>query len=588
MMECDKAARGYILRQSKDPGQRHATLDRLTQIAAAVFDLPYAAISLTDYERQWLTSVVGLTIDSIPRHRAPCLEAAVSRIPLVIPDLTAHPVYRESPLSDAGMRFYAGVPLITLDGIGIGTLCVLGMEPRQVIPREMTILGDLGAIAMTELDQTRSLGRIDPVSGFANRAQFAEDVTEYAEAHPGMPIIASLIDIAPPEQVSTIMRVMGPAYLDQMVTDLGSIIRRNVEDGRPIYHVSPTQFAVLSPMGMSVGDYIVLCHRRLGETGETMRQQCGGAVAIGLAPFILGEADARDVLRMANSAAQDARLHREPLRLYSETTDEAHRRRFEILRSFTSALDAPDQLSLHFQPRIDLRTGTCTGAEALLRWTHPTLGAIAPAEIVPLIEPTPMIHALTDWAITQALDQVAGWRRSHADFAVSINVSPNNLRDDTFVERLLAKLDARDLPSTAIELEVTEQTFTLNDPVIGGTLARLSEAGILLAIDDFGTGYSSLSYLQALPAKTVKLDRSFMQGLGTDPRKMALVSTTATLCQELGYRVVVEGLETADNVEAVRRIGCDQGQGYYFAQPMAAEPLAAWLAQARSDGTQSL
>ena len=127
-----------------------------------------------------------------------------------------------------------------------------------------------------------------------------------------------------------------------------------------------------------------------------------------------------------------------------------------------------------------------------------------------------------------------------------------------------------------------------NDAVIGCTLARLSDAGILLAIDDFGTGYSSLSYLQQLPAQTVKLDRSFMQGLETEPRKRALVSTTTMLCQELGYRVVAEGLETAENVAAVSHIGCDQGQGYYFARPMAAEALTVWLAQARSEGTHSL
>jgi len=589
MTQASEAARSYILRQIKDSAlHRHGTLDRLTQIAAAVFQVPYAAISLTDCERQWLTSVVGLAIDSIPRHRAPCLEAALSRTPLVVPDLLAHPVYRDSHLSEAGMRFYAGVPLVTRDGIGIGTICVLDTVPRQVTPRDLAILADLGTIAMAQLDQNLSLGRIDPVSGLANRAQFAEDVAERADTHPGMPLIASLIDIAPAEQVNAIMRVMGPAYLDQMVTNLGRLVRRSVEANRTVYHVSPTQFALLSPMGMSLDDYIKLSFQRLGEAAQSLRQDFGGAVAVGLAPFILGKTDARDVLRMANSAVQDARLHREPLRIFCQTADDAHRRRFELVQSFTQALKAPRQLLLHFQPRIDLRSGACTVAEALLRWAHPGLGTVSPGEFVPLIEPTPMIHELTDWVLAHALDQVARWRTRHPELAVSINVSPNNLRHETFADRLLGKLGARNLPVTAVELEVTEQTFTLNDPVIGRTLARLSDAGVPLAIDDFGTGYSSLSYLQQLPVQTVKLDRSFMQGLETEPRKVALVSTTTMLCQELGYRVVAEGLETAENVAAVSRIGCDQGQGYYFARPMAPEALTVWLAQARSEGTHSL
>jgi EAL domain-containing protein (putative c-di-GMP-specific phosphodiesterase class I) len=384
------------------------------------------------------------------------------------------------------------------------------------------------------------------------------------------------------------MRVMGPGYLDQLMTNLGRVVRRSIEANHTVYHVSPTQFALLSPMGTRLEDYTALTRQRLAETALSLRQDCGGAVALGLAPFILGKSDARDVLRMANSAVQDARLHREQLRTYSETADEIHRRRFEIAQSFTKALSAPDQLSLHFQPRVDLRSGACTVAEALLRWTHPGLGIISPAEFVPLIEPTSMIHDLTDWVIAHALDQVAAWRTSHPAFAVSVNVSPNNLRDDTFADRLLLRLAALNLPVTAIELEVTEQTFTLNDAAIGCTLARLSDAGILLAIDDFGTGYSSLSYLQQLPAQTVKLDRSFMHGLETEARKRALVSSTTMLCQELGYRVVAEGLETAENVAAVSRIGCDQGQGYYFARPMAAEALTVWLAQARSEGTHSL
>lgn len=580
MIPLSDSALRYMLRRVKAAAmQDHESLLRLTRIAAKTLDVPAAAISLADSENQWFVTAIGLPMAGLPRDGAPCDETAEVLGPVFHSDLLAHSSYHQSPLAQAGIRFYAGVPLITEDGLPIGALNVFAPEPRNASPRELALLTDLAEAVMAQIKQTLAQIHIDPVSGLPNRNRFDEELADLAERHPGMPLIAVLIDLGSPEQVSTILRVMGPTALDQLITALGQFVRTTVDPADGVFHVSATQFATLAPLGAQVDDHLATVRKLIQIEATRLQQQFGGGVVLGIAPFILGETEPKNVLRMANSAVQDARLHHETVRLYSERHDEAYRRRFELVQSFERALKQPGELWLSFQPRIDLKHGVCHMAEALLRWDHPRLGAVSPAEFIPLIEPTAMIHGLTDWVVVQALDAVTAWRAHQPNFVVSINVSPHNLADESFAQRLLQRLGERGLPPAAIELEVTEATFIRNDATVMHTLNRLSEAGIALAIDDFGTGYSSLSYLQALPARTVKLDRSFMQGLETDQRKHALVGTTTMLCQTLGYRVVAEGLETLESVTAVAGIGCDEGQGFHFARPMPAAALSDWLAR---------
>jgi len=570
MTQLSDSALRYMLRRVKAATvQDHETLQRLTRIAAKTFDVPCAAVSLADSEKQWLVSVVGLPMAPLPRNETPCEETADALGPVVHADLMAHPAYRRSALVRAGFRFYAGAPLIN-EGVPIGALNLFAPEPRDMSPRELTLLTDLAEVVMAQIKQTLAQIHIDPVSGLPNRNRFDEELADLAERHPGMPLIAVLVDLGSPEQVSTILRVMGPTALDQLITALGQFVRTTVDPADGVFHVSATQFATLAPMGARMDDYLAAVRERIEYETIRLQQQFGGGVVLGVAPFILGETAPQDVLRMANSAVQDARLHHDMVRPYSERNDEAHRRRFELVQSFERALKQPGELWLSFQPRINLKDGACHMAEALLRWDHPRFGAVSPAEFMPLIEPTTMIHGLTDWVVGHALDAVADWRQSQPDFMVSINVSPNNLGDEDFAPRLLRHLAARGGPAGAVELEVTEATFIRNDAAITRTLARLSEAGVSLAIDDFGTGYSSLSYLKHFPIDVLKIPRAFVRDVATDTDSAAIADAIITMAQSLEMSVVAEGVETPEQADYLRQAGCRLLQGFLYGAPMPA------------------
>jgi len=296
-----------------------------------------------------------------------------------------------------------------------------------------------------------------------------------------------------------------------------------------------------------------------------------------VAPFALGQADPRDVLRLANSAVQDAYGTESKVSVYSSIQDTVHRRRFTLLQQFGIALDAADQLSLVFQPRVDLASGTCVGAEALLRWMHPSLGAISPGEFIPIVEQTSMARAMTAWVLEAALKQLAAWRAAGLDLRLSMNVSASNLLEPDLHARVMQGLAQHALAAEHLELEITESALMGDGGQALAQLEALAGAGIRLAIDDFGTGYSSLSYLQRLPVQVVKIDQSFMRDLAGDERKRSLVSTMILLSHNLGYRVVAEGVETRQVLDIVVDADCDEVQGYFFGRPMAPGDFAAWI-----------
>ncbi|RYF12843.1 MAG: sensor domain-containing phosphodiesterase [Oxalobacteraceae bacterium] len=551
--------------------------DRITRMAAQLFGLPIAAVSLTDHDRQWFKSRVGVEHWSIPREKAPCAQVADSAECVVLPDLLADSCYHDSLLAQSGIRFYAGAPLITRDGFCLGAMCVLGTEPRQVSSIERGALVDLAAMVMAQIELQHAFGRVDPNSGLSNRNQFIEDVTDLARDQPqDEQRLLVLIDLAGSEQLNSAARVMGPSYLDDLVREAVQVIHTCLGVSHKIYHVAATQFAFLAPSGAEPESYTRLLEAELVTSSSHSRQVFLNGLAIGIAPFSLGASNPRDALRIAHSAAQDARAAGVRTSTYSSSHDAAHQRRFRLLQDFPEALEAPDQLRLVYQPRIDLASLRCVGAEALLRWVHPDLGPISPGEFIPLVEQTSMGQALTSWVLDAALAQLATWH-STLNLRLSINVSAGNLGEGDFADRIKDALQRHGVMPGCLELEVTESAVMQNTTQGLAMLHLIVDAGICVAIDDFGTGYSSLSYLQRLPAQVVKIDQSFMQDIAVDQRKRALVTSIISLSHDLGYRVVAEGVEHQVVLDLVKAAACDEVQGYFFARPMPAEDFEAWM-----------
>jgi EAL domain-containing protein (putative c-di-GMP-specific phosphodiesterase class I) len=240
-----------------------------------------------------------------------------------------------------------------------------------------------------------------------------------------------------------------------------------------------------------------------------------------------------------------------------------------------------NEFELHYQPFVDLHTTTLLGVEALVRWRHPTRGLLPPGEFIPLAEDTGLIVALGYWVIAEACRQSVAWRELRRQageepwrLMMSINVSPRQLVERNFASRLLEIVNASGVDRDTLLLEVTETTVMRDPDHAIAVLESLKAQGMHICIDDFGTGYSSLSYLKRLPVETIKIDRSFVDGLGQDPEDTAIVQAVIGIADSLGLLCVAEGVETQFQVDALRALDCQIAQGFLFGHPLGVDRLA--------------
>jgi EAL domain-containing protein (putative c-di-GMP-specific phosphodiesterase class I) len=227
------------------------------------------------------------------------------------------------------------------------------------------------------------------------------------------------------------------------------------------------------------------------------------------------------------------------------------------------------EIHVVYQPKIDLRSGNTVGVEALARWQHPALGAVSPSEFIPIAEETGLIVPLGLFVLEQACGQAAQWREQGADIEIAVNISSRQLSDQAFADQVARVLEQTTMPASRLCLELTESVLTGDATGPARILDTLHALGIRLSIDDFGTGYSSLAYLHRFPVDELKIDRAFIKDIGLHHEQRTLASAIAAMGNELGLRVVAEGVETADELEHVRAIGCEQAQGFYLGRPSA-------------------
>jgi EAL domain-containing protein (putative c-di-GMP-specific phosphodiesterase class I) len=273
--------------------------------------------------------------------------------------------------------------------------------------------------------------------------------------------------------------------------------------------------------------------------------------------------------------------------LFDEPMRIAALKRLELERDLRMALDR-DELHVAYQPIIDLQDGERPVLlEALLRWQHPTRGSVSPAEFIPVAEQSGLITELGAFVVRRACSDVAGLRADLglANLGVSVNMSAREVGDRAFASTLSAAIEDSGLPPGALAIEITESLLMEGSAAPEETLAALRELGIGIVLDDFGTGYSSLGYLNRFELDALKLDRSFVSGLGADgDGDAAIVTAVVRLARSLGLELVVEGVETLGQLQTLRRLGCRLVQGFLFARPMEIAALRAWL-EAGGTGT---
>ncbi len=287
-----------------------------------------------------------------------------------------------------------------------------------------------------------------------------------------------------------------------------------------------------------------------------------------------------DLLRRADVAMYAAKGTSARVKGYDPQLDEANRSRLETIQNLDAAL-ARDEFVLHYQPKIDVQTGVTLGAEALVRWQHPTRGLLYPDAFLPAVEQSGMMGAVTQVVLDLAVRQLATWRAAGVFTAVAVNLSTSDLVDEELAARIAALLAEHGVPASALEVEITESVLMTDPERAHGVLEALHRLGVRIAVDDYGTGYCSLAYLRDLPIDELKIDRAFVARIAADPRSAAIVDSTIDLAHALELKVVAEGVEDQEALDSLAASGCDFAQGYHLSRPLAADAFADW-ARARA------
>lgn len=280
----------------------------------------------------------------------------------------------------------------------------------------------------------------------------------------------------------------------------------------------------------------------------------------------------------ADSAMYRAKYHgRNNYKFYSETMRTKSLHRLDLENQIRKAIDN-GQFELHYQPKVDAETWSLVGAEALLRWNHPERGRIAPDDFIPVAEETGLIVPIGQWVLREACKQVREWSTLPLGaIPVSVNISSHQFASDSLVDDVLDAVSGAGIDALLLELEITESVLLQDADNTLNALQQLKKAGVALSVDDFGTGYSSLGYLKRFPIDTLKIDRSFVKDLHYDTDDAAICAAILAMAQQLALNVVAEGVETEEQLEFLRRHGCNQIQGYLCSKPLSVHDFAAML-----------
>lgn len=565
--------------------------DRITRLAASLLQAPMAAISIIDESRQWFKSRVGIDASETARNDSFCTHTIETSAALVVEDAREDPRFARNRMvtGEPGIRSYAGVPLQLPSGHALGSLCVIDTRPRKFDAQQMQRLQDIAALAMVQIDLHQMAGQVNEVTRLPNRAQLAQDLTHACQATPGRATTLVLLQVMSGAQLQSTVRAVGISPLEAALRTIATILMKSLPQGVELYHVGETRFAAVY-QGESDPEHDGIAAALLAKLSKPFVADSGITVHLdahaGLARFHCIETEADDALRMATSALYQAEAEQRRWAWYSPAFDLPHKRAFGLLRAIPVGL-AHGEFRLVYQPKMDLHTARISGVEALTRWRHPSFGDVSPAEFVGLMERTTLIHDFTEWVLHKALEQQAAWRAQGIDLTVAVNVSARNLEHPLFLRMLRNACALYGTPPTTLRLECTENTL-MTGTLTAETLAAVRAMDISISLDDFGVGYSNLSCLHSLPVDILKLDQTLIKPIATDERAFTLIKSLISMGHALGYRMLAEGVETAEVLDLLKHHGCDAAQGYYIARPMEADAIPEFLHASRGPNLSGL
>ena len=422
----------------------------------------------------------------------------------------------------------------------------------------------------------------DALTGLPNRNMLRDRLTQEIKKcrRDGLQLACLFIDL---DHFKEVNDTLGHGSGDRLLVEAARRIRSCLREIDTVARMGGDEFTVVLPEVPDPGSLEPVLHKLLDALGAAFElgdQRVFVSASIGVTIYPLDAGDIEDLLKHADQALYVAKgAGRNRFSFFTPALQEAAQSRARLTHDLRNAL-AAGEFRVVYQPIVEITTGVTNKAEALIRWDHPTRGAISPAEFIPVAEVSGLISEIGDWVFQQAALQVKAWRTSlRSDFQVSVNRSPMQFQhEDQARQSWPACLQAMDLPGNSIVVEITEGLLLATSANVEEQLLSLQDAGIQVSLDDFGMGYSSLSYLQRFDIDFLKIDQSFVRHLIADSTDLALCKAIIVMAHALGMKVIAEGVETELQRDLLAAAGCDYAQGYLFARPMPAKDFEAFMA----------
>lgn len=571
--------------------------DRITALAAEVFGVETAVVSLVDANRQWSLSRHGIDATETGRDIAFCAHAIHEPRCLVIENAATHPIFATNPLVTGvpHIRFYAGAVLHDTANLPLGTLCLIDSKPREFGTNDIERLIQFGQIVRHEL--LRQYGadfesdvRRDPITGaYFGDAFFV--AAEQLARNCATQISASLVVTVAVDNLSFLSDTHGGIATDQVLVGIvermqsvlmpfGSVIPGRLDGKRLTAMTVCSEPASRSQLESLRKQFV----NKLSEGVETQAGKLYPSLTIALTERS-GERSLREAINYCRIASSYIPAQQGPRSIVvNEAIESEARRRFRIAAELPSAIGS-DALTLAFQPKVDSFTESIAGLECLLRWHHEELGAIAPPDIIATARESHCVPELERWIVRKACEQAQQWLQERCYFGrLSINISSETLLDEHFFDFFQDLLTETRLPASRLDLEIVESSLFDDFDGVVAAIRSFKSLGVSFSLDDFGTGYSSLCYLRELPISNLKIDKSFIDEIVDLPAAAALCSGIINLAHELGMTAVAEGVENKLQHITLRALRCDELQGYYFSRPLNTTAIRDYLLTMRNYG----
>jgi diguanylate cyclase (GGDEF)-like protein len=425
-------------------------------------------------------------------------------------------------------------------------------------------------------ERIRHLAYYDALTDLPNRTLFQNRLEQAVNnaIRDRSPLAVMIMDLDTFKEINdTLGHLMGDAVLRK----IGHRLAAGLRESDTVARLGGDEFAVMLPnvgrtgAQLAARKLLALVQEPLAVEGVNLDVHS----SVGIAMFPEHGTEAEILIQRADVAMYVAKHDRSGFEVYAPELDRHSPERLALMGDLRHAISR-DELRVHYQPKINLKTNQIFGVEALVRWQHPELGLIMPDRFIPMAEQTGAVRPLTLWMLERALQQCLEWKRQGVDLVAAVNLSPRNLQDVDLPERVRSLLELLGAPAQMLELEITESVI-MSDPLRAlQVLTRLNKMGLRLAVDDFGTGYSSFSYLRKLPVHEIKIDKSFIDDMRQQHDEV-IVQSTIELAHNLGLTVVAEGVQDKETFERLRELGCDSAQGDYLSVPLDGPNVLPWL-----------